>query len=235
MFRKRFSLGLTAISLLGLPSFLWAQEEAGKAANSAQRQENRTEAAPAATTEVARKERPKIKTFELKHANPSELAQFISYRTQATTGGLPSAGFGAAPAGGFGQASMPPQAPNVAFDDERRLLIVRGTSGEISRIEKLVRALDVSAEKIEKQSFGNVHLIPLRNSEAVQIQSVLSQLGVSTNAVQLGKASVIVVHDAENDEAEQIEELIAMLDKPGKRSTGARTTESSQSTESEGR
>ena len=120
---------------------------------------------------------------------------------------------------------------------QKRLLFVRGPAGQIKEIEKLVKAFDVASDKLKKQSFGTVHLLPLRGESAGQVQSILSQLGMQTQAVQLGQAQVVVVADSDEEELQQIEEVIESLDaaESDASTTATTTTEAVKTTETKSR
>jgi hypothetical protein len=81
------------------------------------------------------------------------------------------------------------------------------------------------AAKLEKHKWEDLHLIPIRGAEAGNIQSILSQLGLTTHAVQFGDASVIVLEDTEGEEVDQILEVLSEFESAeGNRKTTEETT-----------
>jgi type II secretory pathway component GspD/PulD (secretin) len=235
---KRSLIGLATATLLAPASYAVAQQETSQQP-AANRQADEQAADTAKTDEGAKKEKLKLKIFELKHIEPSQLSQFLSYQTARTGYATATATVAAhdsnASVIGVRTIAVAPMNINVAANDEKNLLFVRGTSDQVARVEKLVKALDVPADKLEKQSFGDVHILPLKHSENGEIQSLLSQLGINTQAVQLGKASVIVIQDSDDDEIEQIEEVVTKLDRAGESDSGAKTAESTSAGERERR
>lgn len=153
----------------------------------------------------------KLKVFKLKHCQPSELAQLFAARH---TNYPPELTVQAQTSQAQAATASPRSAEplHTAFDDAKRLLLVRGSPRQIQELEKLVKSFDMPAEKLEKQKLGSLHLIPIRNAQASNIQSILSQLGLSSNAVQLGKASVIVLRETDEEDVEQILEVVSELD-----------------------
>ena len=63
-------------------------------------------------------------------------------------------------------------------------------------------------------------------AEAGNIQSILSQLGLSTHTIQLGEASLIVLQESDDEEVDQILEVLSELEsaKPEKITTETTTT-----------
>jgi hypothetical protein len=228
--RKYCLLGLALTSLLGYSLEVTAQQGA-----SGGKKESKT----TATEEQPRKVARKLKVFKLQHVKPSEVAQLFAVR-HTVYSGFGGAGAVAVDRGfAAGDVESPASAANrektasdqpvnTAHDDEKRLLLVRGSDDQIKRVEKLVKSFDMPAAKLEKQKWGDLHLIPIRSGRADNIQSILSQLGLSTHAIQLGDASVIVLQESDDDEADQILEILSELDTVD---TERKTTEKSTTTE----
>lgn len=227
---KRCLIGLAAITLIGPAGYVLAQQEQQEQAAETTEAETKNQA----DKDVADKKEPrKLKIFELKHAAPSQFAQLLSYPhtvqahagfyARGTTPHAAVVTLQTSPADG----SLPPHHVNVAFDDDKGLLFVRGPADQIDRIEKLVKALNVSPDKLEKQTIGKLHLVPLRHSEVGQVQGVLSRLGMSAYTVQLGKASIVLVREGDEDEFEQIQQVIAKFEKAAKPSEETAAAETS--------
>jgi type II secretory pathway component GspD/PulD (secretin) len=195
MFLKSCLVGLAMTSLLSFAQHAAAQQET--AAEKKEAKVTTTETTTTVAADPAEQKVPlKLKVFKLKHCKPSEIAQLLAGPNN------------------FGGA---------AHLDEKRLLFVRGPEEQIKRIETVVKALDVPAEKLEKHTIGNLHLIPLRNSSAGSVQSILNQLALHTSTVQLGKASVIVLRDTDKADVEQILEVVSELDQADSRETTTKT------------
>jgi type II secretory pathway component GspD/PulD (secretin) len=159
----------------------------------------------------------KIKFFQLRHAQPSAIAQLLAIRRQRETTVVQSPGGNA-----FAEVrdvALLPENVHVAFEDSKRMLFVRGPVEAIRAIEKLVQALDVSADKLKQQRWENARIFPVRHGDAGSTQAVLSQLGFTTQFVTLGSANLIVASDAEEEEAEQIQEVIGALDEAAEATT----------------
>jgi vacuolar-type H+-ATPase subunit I/STV1 len=236
MLRKSCLVGLALTSLLGYSQLVTAQEEV-----SSEKKATKTTTAENQPRKLVRK----LKVFKLQHSKPSELAQLFAARHTAFSafGGAGSApgapGLAAhdveatASAAANREKPMADQPVNTAHDDEKRVLFVRGSEDQIKRIEKLVKAFDVPAAKLEKQKWDDLHLIPIRGADAGNIQSILSQLGLSTHAVQLGETSVIVLQESDDEEADQILEILSELESAEDRATTKKTTTEKTTTEND--
>jgi type II secretory pathway component GspD/PulD (secretin) len=179
------------------------------------------------TSAEAKRVERRLQVFELKHCQPSDFAQLLAIRRQRELRIVES------PGGALTEVreiAMLPENLNVAFEDRKRLLFVRGTAKGIQAIEKLVKTLDAPPDKLGKQTWEEVHLFPVRHAEAGSIQAVLSQLGFTTHAASLGKASLIVVLQAEDEDLEQIQEVIAKLDQAEAATTTVETTTATEQT-----
>lgn len=179
--------------------------------------------------EKQEKQARKLQVFELENRKANEIQQLISLHTQATQQQAQLAAQHdpreVAPPG-IGQPTgvqrttgfRGPQQPqlSVAADPEQNLLFVRGSADQLKQVDELVSALDVADDQLEKQSFGELHLIPVRHGKAAQVQQILGQLQLQTQMVAMGEVGLIVVRtDAENGEAdqlEQIEEIVSKLE-----------------------
>jgi type II secretory pathway component GspD/PulD (secretin) len=216
MFWKHCLIGLAMTSLLG-----YAQPAAAQQETTAEKKETKTNTTETTTTVPGEpgetKVALKLKGFKLKHCQPSEFAQLFAARHTNYPPALATQEHAAA-AGSQSAAAL-----HTAFDDAKRLLLVRGSPRQIQELEKLVKAFDMPAEKLEKQKLANLHLIPIRNVQASNIQSILSQLGLSSNAVQLGKASVIVLRDTGEEDVEQIEQVVSEFDRTDADETTTKT------------
>jgi hypothetical protein len=226
--------GLVMTSLLGRVEFVVAQEK--------QTEEKVVEETTATTEVEEAKAEPKkvprkLKVFELKNCQPSQFVQLLTLpsQQQVVGGGITSDGRGATIVAQYRAYQALPENVNVAVNDEKRLLFVRAPAERIKEVEKLVKAFDVAGDKLKKQTFGKIHLIPLRGSTADQVHSILSELGMQTQAVQLGEASIVVVSDSGEEELEQIEEVIAQLESAESEAKTTETEATTTSTEKEER
>jgi hypothetical protein len=174
------------------------------------------------TKPEAKKVPRKLMVFELKNCQPSQLVQLLTFPTQQIVH-TADRQTGTVIAQYRGYQSLPENV-NVAVNDEKKLLFVRAPTERMKEIEKLVKAFDVAGSKLKKQTFGKIHLIPLRGGTADQVHSVLSELGMQTQAVQLGEASIVVVSESDEEELAQIEEVIAKLDNAESEATTTETT-----------
>lgn len=200
--------------------------KAQDAAAAADQQEKGAESEKAKSEEVKKAPR-KLRVFELKHRKPFEIHQLLLMRAQPV--------FAQNSDGSVTQVSiqqMLPEGMSVAVDSDKGLLFVRGSSDHIKTVERLVKSLDVPADELKKQEFEGVTIIPVRHGNAATIHSILSQLGLDAQMVQLDKAGLIVVWSGKSDEdeetAKQIEEVIAKLDKEDTATTVVREPEATE-------
>ena len=98
----------------------------------------------------------------------------------------------------------------VAVDEESKTLFVRGTSEQVSGVEKLVETFDTESGKLEKQEIDGVTLVPVKHDRLQQINTILSQLQLQTQALRVGDTAVLILPDDE-ERAKQAEQVIARL------------------------
>jgi len=242
MLRRRSVIGFGAAIVLSFAGYSFAQQPVGEKSNANSRENTTTtvtnESHSAKAEETAKPEKPKLKIFELKQIKPSELAQLLSY-DRAHLGATATAAAAHTHEGvtavDVSRVAVVPTNLNLAFDDEKNLLLVRGSSSQVRRIEKLVKALDAEKGKLQEQSIDDLHILPLQHSDANQVQSLLSQLGMDAHAVQLGKAGAIVIREQDEDEVKQIQEVISKLDTAKGNGSEQRTAETTTAGERERR
>lgn len=163
-----------------------------------------SQAQPGQTAEQEKPESRHLRVFELKHRNPQELVQLLSM--QIPRPGLPAQGVQRT--AGYRGATENVQ---VAADQKKGFLLVRGTQGQIDEIGQLVKAIDVEEGQLKKQEFRDMHLMPVPAQEATRVHSILSQLGLSGQMVSMGKVSFMVFAHEDDEKTQQAEEVINRL------------------------
>lgn len=159
-----------------------------------------------------------LKAFDLEHRKPQEIQQILALRKQAaqTPAGAVTPGQPAAVQPRT--AGFRPQQDRMAFaaDNENDVLFVRGSSDQIKEVEELIDALDVSAGELEKKKIGDTRLIPISQDSTARVRSMLTQLQLDHQLMQLEDVSLIVVctdgSDEKESKAKQVEEVVSKLD-----------------------
>ena len=152
----------------------------------------------------------KLRVFELEHRSPQQIQQLISLHGQRPV----HYGPGGVPGTTVGYRGVPQQNLSVAVDNEHKLVFLRGTEKQLGEVEELIDAFDVAEGDIKKQTFGDLHLIPVRGGMSNQVSSILGQLQLPAQLVQLGEVGLIVVRtgEEEEDHLQQVEEVISRVE-----------------------
>lgn len=180
-----------------------------------------------AEREQARQERQenrnrprRLQAFDLEHRSPQEIQQLLSLRTQSA---MPQPGqpIASRSTGPQQRTAFRPQLDaqeRMAFavDNENNVLFVRGSRQQIKEVEDLVKALDVSAGKLKKQTIGKTQLIPIHKENVNQVRTTLSQLQLPHQVITVEDAALVVIsHDGSDEQkahAEQVEQVISKLE-----------------------
>ena len=200
---KRIAAATTAAAL-AVPAASFAQDAKGESGN--RESERQTQ------TDRSESNERTLKVFELKHCKPQEMQRLLALQSQAIAGRVLA--LQTAPGQTtVGYRGIPQGELSVATDGDKKLLFVRGTENRLEEAEQLIQAFDTEADDLEKKDVGDVRLIPIRTSNAAQVQAVLGQLQLPAQMARLGKASVLVVPmtDGNEKDAEQIEKVVSEL------------------------
>lgn len=159
-----------------------------------------------------------LRVFELKNRDPQQLITIISLVTQADSEaqaalpGQPGVAAGTPRIAGF--RGVAGDRILTAASSEEKILFVRGSEDQIKEIEKLVNAFDVKDEQLQPHDFGDLRLVPIRGKDPSQVQSTLSQLNLSGQALRVGEMSLVVfrMDDGRDEQRKQAEEVVKKLD-----------------------
>ena len=232
--RSTWSL-LALLSALVLPATALGQQrqQGDQQANQQQeadpQQNGETAQEEGQQEDAAEASQPKqLKIFQLENITPREFSElFRRYGSQTLTGAQTGAYPGSEAYASGGGATAPPapateaqgatrEQVRIAVDDEKGLLFVRGPQKKIDEVSKLIEAFDVAPGEMQKQQFGDTHLIPIPEEHAQRVAKVLRELQMSSSVWGVGKARVLIFRaDSENEEAqqqmEQAQEIISRL------------------------
>jgi hypothetical protein len=215
------ALALGAMLIVAAP----ASAEDDKDTDDKDRRERQAERQ--ADREQARQERREDRTrprqlqaFDLEHRSPQQMQQLLSLRSQSAIGqpGQAVAGRTTNPQQRTAFRPQLDRQERMAFavDNENNVLFVRGSRQQIKEVEDLVKALDVSADKLKKQTIGETQLIPIHKDSANQVRTTLSQLQLPNQLITIGEAAMVVIaHDGSDEQkahAEQVEQVITKLE-----------------------
>jgi hypothetical protein len=170
-----------------------------------------------------------LQVFQLKHAKPQEMIRLLQMHS-GVAAGLPQfggAGFGPRYGTTFGYRGQPAQAGptlRVAADEEKSLLFVRGPEEQVQEVSRLVKAFDAPADEMtEGEQVEGRFVVPLRHADPQQATSILQQLQFTCQTLAIGETTLLVIN-AEGEELEQAQEVIARLDGASEESAAAEVT-----------
>ena len=164
-----------------------------------------------------------LEVFELEHRNPQQLNQIIvlAERTSASAHaapghvrpGQPGATTPGRTTAGYRGTTGDKDKVVTAVNAEEKILFVRGSEDQIEKVKELVEAFDVENQELKRHEYHGVRLIPVRSSDAQQVQSTLAQLNLQGQMLQMGYISLIAFHgdDTNKEKVEQAEEVIQKL------------------------
>ena len=167
----------------------------------------------------------KLQVFKLKHRTPQQMNQIVSLAEQAESdeqlnlnvigqyanvaAARRVAGYRGAPADANkdnGDAMV------IATDEAKKILFVRGSEEQLSKVKKLVDAFDVEQQEMKRHTLGKLSLIPVSQQDAAQIRSTLSQLELESGMLHMGETTLIVFHDdGDQEKMAQAEQVIEAL------------------------
>lgn len=176
----------------------------------------------AAASDRQKKQTRQLKVFELEHRDPQRIHQLIMLCQQssqhaqqihaaAVQGRLGRAGVVVAH-GSVGTPGSDDQQPRLvtAINAEKKILFVRGSEDQLQKVDELVKALDVANDKLEPSEYGDARLVPVKSSNAPQVQTALAQLELQGQLLNLGDMSLVVIQSNGQDsqEVEQAQQVI---------------------------
>ncbi len=137
----------------------------------------------------------KLEVIELQHRDPQQLTQLMGLWDQVAMPGY----------GGRVTVQRPDlqQQPHerlaIAFDNQKKMMFVRGTAEQIEKIKTLIAAIDVADEGLKPYDFANHRLIPVPSDSSGQIQSTLTQLDLAGQVIRVGNTTFIAYKAGEED------------------------------------
>lgn len=155
-----------------------------------------------------------LQSFDLKHRKPQEMQQVLALWSGQAVMPVPNtpqqrtAGF---------RPEINNNEERLAFavDDENNVLFVRGPQDKVEEAGKIVEALDVAEEDLQKGAFGDTRIIPIKKDAETKVRNTFNQLQLKHQLVSMEDIAVVVVCHGDSDKekkyADQVEEVLSKL------------------------
>ncbi|MBW3600815.1 MAG: hypothetical protein KY475_26555 [Planctomycetes bacterium] len=192
-------------------------EQASPAADAAAPADKKQEAKDSADDKNADEKKSKaalkLQIFVLEHAKPAEMMQLLQMPMYG--GGFAGQRYGSgypATLGYRAQETPGAQPLRIAADEEKRILFVRGPAEQLDEVARVIKAFDAPADQMSQgEQVEGRFVIPLRHADAQRVTGILQQLQFPSQTLHVGGVTVLAVN-AEGEELQQIQEVIAKLD-----------------------